>query len=209
MSFWKDITTGMWDMATGGAYSAKKANEANINYQKEVNAQSIDLANSAHTRQVADLKNAGLNPILSNGGTGAITPGLTAPHDSGASIGKGVGEMGEKAISAYAGIAGAQQAQSAAELSSASAEKTKVDTALAPALAKAEIASKTAGAGSAKAQATYSEAMEEAQRMANKNNTAGDMDKDAGQWERIFGTVKRKSEKAGMTTAKNIAKLFQ
>lgn len=39
----------------------------------------IDLANSAHQREVKDLRKAGLNPILSAGGSGAMTPSLNVP----------------------------------------------------------------------------------------------------------------------------------
>lgn len=105
MSFW----TGLAGAALGGItsiFGQKEANSANKQMQDSANATNIQLAkdnrdwqeymaNTAHTREVADLRKAGLNPILSGtGGSGAGTPSGGAATMNAArmedTLGKGV-----------------------------------------------------------------------------------------------------------------------
>lgn len=99
----------------------------NVFSQNRTNDLTRDLANTAHQREVADLRKAGLNPILS-ANKGAVTPTMNAPDVDTAAVTNSAFQASrmkpELAL---------MQAQAAAQLagassSSAQAENTKIET---------------------------------------------------------------------------------
>ena len=95
---------GMLGLLGAAAISSAGAiynNRAQEKLQKQVNSMAIDLADSAHQREVIDLYKAGLNPILSATGNGASVPSLGTPRldnvlDSFGSSARSVGDMMSK-----------------------------------------------------------------------------------------------------------------
>lgn len=62
-----------------GSSAAHKANRMNLQIWRENRAWQENLANSAVTRKMQDVKNAGLNPVLAVTGPAAATPSVPQP----------------------------------------------------------------------------------------------------------------------------------
>lgn len=67
---------GLLGAAGIASAGALYTNRQQRKYQEATNDTAVELANTAHQREVEDLRAAGLNPILSATGSGAPTPSL-------------------------------------------------------------------------------------------------------------------------------------
>lgn len=126
-----EIITGASNVLGGliSAFSHKSAGDQAAQIQRETNAQQIELANTAHQREIKDLKAAGLNPLLSGtGGQGSHTPTLTAPTQSSTGSAKAGAELGNMMSILPTAIMQYMTGQQQIELTKAQAMRTREET---------------------------------------------------------------------------------
>lgn len=126
-----ELITGAANIIGGliGAGSATHEGNRAERIQRETNAMQIELANTAHQREMRDLKAAGINPLVTaTGGQGASTPTIQAPTQGATGGAKAGAIMGNAIATLPTQIMQYMTGQQQIELARANADKTEAET---------------------------------------------------------------------------------
>ena len=112
----------MWELAAAAltGYGQYRANKESRNYATK-------MSGTAHQRQMADLKAAGINPILAGRLGGASTPSYQA------------GNIGSAAVQGYGQVSSARQAQAQTRQADAQTRLTNINADIAQSSPKAVV----------------------------------------------------------------------
>lgn len=116
------LTMAVVGSALTNALMQYYTNKQNVELNSQRFAEQTELANTAHQREVADLRAAGLNPILSTGTAGAAVPSQQSAQVDSPSI----GELGNALATAKVSSAQVANANQNLVINQPKAEASKV-----------------------------------------------------------------------------------